>query len=285
MYKNYIVPLQKELNLVAQINSKIGYTNFKLPIAKVESLLGFPSGELCIFGVDVCHGNTQDSIPSVVALCSSYTSDFTKFYTSLSYQSPRQEIIEDLGDTFQRGLEVFQQRNGFLPKYILFYRDGVGEGMYDEVCAKEITSISEILHILYKTLPKLTFVVVQKRNHFRSVIEKDGESYNPPVGTVVEKIVVDKDNKNFYLYSHKALQGTARPTHYQIIRDDIQFDIRKFADFTYGLCHLHQACTRSVSIPPVIFCADKACGKANACYKFMNKYLVKEELKFRPFMY
>ena len=58
--------------------------------------------------------------------------------------------------------------------------------------------------------PRLTFVVVQKRNHLRTQVLQDNESLNPPPGTSITTTVTDKDTNNFYLYSHYALQVTQK---------------------------------------------------------------------------
>jgi len=72
---------------------------------------------------------------------------------------------------------------------------------------------------------------------------------------------------NFYLYSHKAIAGTARPTHYQVIHNDHGFTVEQMASFTYALAHLHQGCPKSVSIPAPIFYADRAAYQAQQCYE------------------
>ena len=54
--------------------------------------------------------------------------------------------------------------------------------------------------------PRLTFVIVQKRHHFRSIVNQDSHPFNPPPGTIIFSDVTDKDTTNFYLYSHHALQ-------------------------------------------------------------------------------
>jgi len=77
--------------------------------------------------------------------------------------------------------------------------------------------------------------------------------------------VTDKDTQNFYLYSHKALAGTARPTHYQVLTDEIGI-FSRLPKLTYALAHLHQGCTKSVSLPAPVFFADKAAGRAHDYY-------------------
>lgn len=50
--------------------------------------------------------------------------------------------------------------------------------------------------------PKLTFLIVQKRNHLRSV-DYDSYDKNPPPGTYIDNLaVIDQGQDNFYLYSH-----------------------------------------------------------------------------------
>jgi len=160
-------------------------------------------------------------------------------------------------------------KNKTLPSHILFYRDGVGEGMYEQVLSIEVKQIRSAYTEIYESkkipLPKLTFVVVQKRNHLRTAVEENGNWFNPPVGTLIRDDIVDTDRENFYLYSHFALQGTAKPTHYQVLLDECQFK-DSIMSFTFGLAHLHQGCPRSISIPAPVFYADKACGRISQYY-------------------
>lgn len=69
--------------------------------------------------------------------------------------------------------------------------------------------MKEAFKALYgsQPLPRLTYVIVQKRHHFRSiVVDENGNTFNPPPGSVINGDVTDKDTRNFYLYSHHALQ-------------------------------------------------------------------------------
>jgi len=182
------------------------------------------------------------------------------------------------------GLKSFQMKNAKLPRNILFYRDGVGEGMYEQVFQEEVKQIHEAFAKVYEKQmqPKLVFLVVQKRNHFRSIVASN--CTNPPVGTFISTGVVDLSKyKNFYLYSHQALKGTgtSRPTHYQILLNDMNLSVENLAHFTFASCHLHQACTRSVSIPPAVFCADKASFKA---YQNSTTYTLTNDVAYTAFM-
>jgi len=177
-------------------------------------------------------------------------------------QEPLQEKLENDAMAAMTG-EVFSEVKRY-PSHILFYRDGVGEGMFDWIRDNELPSLQDKLKQIYKAQnlrsPLLTFVVVQKRHHLRAVDDRSYDN-NPPPGTVIEDaMVIDAGPDNFYMYSHRALQGTARPTHYQIIfNENNQFNKRQLAEFTYAQAHLHQGCTKSVSLPACVYYADLAC--------------------------
>jgi hypothetical protein len=62
--------------------------------------------------------------------------------------------------------------------------------------------VGEIYALKKLQPPKITLVIVQKRNHLRAV---DDQSFdrNPPPGTYVDDVtVIDEGADNFYMYSH-----------------------------------------------------------------------------------
>lgn len=52
-------------------------------------------------------------------------------------QDPKKEIIVDFQNIVAHHLRVFKEKNGNYPATILYYRDGVSEGQFDEVMAIE----------------------------------------------------------------------------------------------------------------------------------------------------
>ena len=67
--------------------------------------------------------------------------------------------------------------------------------------------LAEIYHDQKIDALKLTFVITQKRYHFRirDVSSRDG---NPPPGALIDDLmVVDEEYPNFYLYSHKVISS------------------------------------------------------------------------------
>lgn len=93
---------------------------------------------------------------------------------------------------------------------------------------------------------------------------------------VVDSVIVDQArNWDFYLQSHTALHGTARPAHYFVLVDEIFKYYRKaelprgcnnpsdlLYMITYNMCYLSCRSITSVSIPPPVYYADVACDRA-----------------------
>lgn len=62
---------------------------------------------------------------------------------------------------------------------------------------------------------------------------------------------------DLYLISQQAIQGTARPAHYTVIRRGINaIDVDAFERITNALCYMWQRSPRSVSYCPPAYYAD-----------------------------
>jgi len=286
--------------LVPCLNAKIGGIGWAVDFRKMVDLkLPFDANDICIMGFDVCHGKLNlrsgQEKKSAVALCATTNALFTEYHTVLLEQSPKTELVERIGEMVKEALKSYQLKRGRLPSKIIFFRDGVGEGMYELVERKEIRRIKEAFSSIYDRFScvQMTFVIVQKRNHLRTAwkmintnndsAERKESFENAPVGTLIYSDIVDKEHPNFYLYSHHALQGTARPTHYQVLLDELKAaaDIRQFGRFVFSLTHLYQGCTKSVSYPTIVFLADKAAGR---CSQYFEGKPLHPKLKDTTFM-
>jgi eukaryotic translation initiation factor 2C len=81
--------------------------------------------------------------PTITALCASMDARSSRYATSIRVQTPRQEIINDLGDMVKEMLKTFYQTCGRKPDRILFYRDGtrISEGQFTQVLENETMAI------------------------------------------------------------------------------------------------------------------------------------------------
>lgn len=76
-------------------------------------------------------------------------------------------------------------------------------------------------------------------------------------------------NWDFYLQSHTALHGTARPAHYFVLVDEIfkyhtKEELPRGCNNPSDLLYMIMSCRSitSVSIPPPVYYADVACDRA-----------------------
>ncbi|KAF8681816.1 hypothetical protein HU200_045256 [Digitaria exilis] len=223
-----------------------------------------------IFGADVTHPSPGEaSSPSIAAVVASMDwPQVTKYKCLVSSQGHRVEIIDALftevrdpvkglvrGGMIRDLLISFRKSTGLRRERIIFYRDGVSEGQFSQVLLYEMDAIRKACASLEEGyLPRVTFVVVQKRHHTRLFPEnhrardQTDKSGNILPGTVVDTKICHPSEFNFYLCSHSGIKGTSRPAHYHVLIDENGFTADALQTLTYNLCYTYARCTRSVSI-------------------------------------
>lgn len=297
-------------NIGLKFNLKLGGTNHSIDPTK----LGLVSeGKTMIVGIDVTHASPGSFEPSIAGVVASIDKDLAQWPAELRAQeTSREEMVEDLEGLLVSRLRVWQKHNNnALPENIIVYRDGVSEGQYQTVLDKESLAIKAACAKVYPASqtkegrPRLTIVIVSKRHNTRfypadsSPRDRNG---NPLPGTVVDRGITEARNWDFFLQSHAAVQGTARPAHYIVIYDEI-FRFRQaqkpspaqssfkppvlslplnrsapktpsstqpqpaddLEQLTHNMCYLYGRATKSVSIPPPVYYAHLMCKRAR-CY-------------------
>ncbi|KAG6854932.1 hypothetical protein C0991_009755 [Blastosporella zonata] len=108
--------------------------------------------------------------PSITSLVWSYDEYATRYAAFTGVQHPRVETIEGLRDMVKRAIIAFGMRNRASPKRIVFFRDGVSEGEFDQVLKIELGAMRAAFDevwterkIIKDPKPKVTFIVVGKR--------------------------------------------------------------------------------------------------------------------------
>ncbi|KAK6141978.1 hypothetical protein DH2020_020765 [Rehmannia glutinosa] len=270
-------------NVALKINVKVGGRNTVMEQVynKMPYLTDRPT---IVFGADVTHPSPgEDSSPSIAAVVASMDwPEVTKYRGLVSAQAHREEIIQDLYNTKQdpkRGtihggmirehLIAFYKSTGIKPHRIIFYRDGVSEGQFNQVLLHEMDAIRKACVSIEATyMPRVTFVVVQKRHHTRLFPATHGDRHttdrsgNILPGTVVDTKICHPHEFDFYLCSHAGIQGTSRPAHYHVLYDENAFTADALQMLTNSLCYTYARCTRSVSIVPPAYYAHLAAFRA-----------------------
>src|SRR5690606_14127167 len=130
-------------------------------------------------------------------------------------QKGRSDILEE--ETFHyllRSLKVdFSKYSS-----IIMYRDGVGESMFLAVEQKEYNALRNCNEIPANT--KISYLVFNKRHRTRFFKVGDRGIENPNAGTVVDTVVTNKGDFDFYLQAHRCGIGSASLPHYIFIHDD-----------------------------------------------------------------
>lgn len=175
-------------------------------------------------------------------------------------------------------LRAFLRANKFLPSKILFYRDGVSDSMYEAVLQKEVRKVESAYAAIRTEFersgkggvkpgnqsgnPKITALIVTKRHHTRFYPKSNNAKENCQQGTCVESGVTHPCYFDFFLQSHDPLQGTAKPTYYFVLRNDMGFSAEEMQDLTNHLCYTYIRCTMPVGYVPAAYYADRLCDRA-----------------------
>ncbi|XP_030760165.1 protein argonaute-2-like isoform X2 [Sitophilus oryzae] len=276
---------QTAVNILLKVNSKLNGVNHTLAVAPL--IMKRP---VMIMGADVTHpGPGSTGLPSVAAVTASHDPKAFKYNICWRLQDPRLEIIGDLENIVHEQLMFFYAQTKVKPEAILFFRDGVSEGQFEEVKDKEIRAIRAACKRVQKDgfEPKITFLVVQKRHHTRMfpVNPKDSQdkNMNVPAGTCVDTDITHPFMQDFYLVSHASIQGVAKPTKYCTLHDDNNMDNDQIEELSYYLCHMFTRCNRSVSYPAPTYYAHLAAARAKVYIENDRVNLTNLEQEFRRY--
>ena len=230
--------------IVQQINCKLGGESWNVQIPA-------PLSKMMIVGIDVCHdtqSNKGRGKRSVVGFTATTNSQFTKYFSTVKFQDVGQEIVDQLSACFGEAMENFKSLNGFYPQEVIVYRDGVGEGQFLEVFQYEVPQLRQIL-LSKNSAIKLTFVIVQKRIHTRIFDHPRGGVKNPLPGTVVDNGCTDPEMYDFFMVNQSVTQGTATPTHYHVILDEVNLPPANLQLLTFKLGHLYFNWAGTIRVP------------------------------------
>ena len=260
-------------NICLKINAKLGGVNHTIDTSNTSFAEVFKSPVMFI-GADVNHPpvGMDETMPSIAAAVGSIDSRLDGYASCVRFQKhsravesksqvfgapkrkERLEIIDKFDEMCHHLISAFSNNCGTLPDKIIYYRDGVSEGQFREVLNKELKLLKKACKRIsadYK--PAVTIVCVQKRHHMKMFCKVDGS--NVPPGCVVDEGVTHPVEFDFYLCSHKGIQGTSRPTHYHVLWDENKFNSNSLQSLTYNLCHVYARCTKAVSIPAPVYYA------------------------------
>ncbi|KAF2493554.1 Piwi-domain-containing protein [Lophium mytilinum] len=256
-------------NVALKFNLKKGGVNHYVSEAEMKPL----DARTIVFGIDVTHPSpgSSETSPSIAGVVASCDTKFTQYPASLRTQRGRQEMVSDLEEMITERLKLWSAKNKGLPDKVIVYRDGVSEGQYAIVLEQEYPAFVASFNKLYGAAskhPKVSIIVVGKRHHTRfyptTPADADGRTGNCSPGTVVDRGVTGERLFDFFLVAHQGLQGTSKPAHYVVIKDDNKLGADQLQRLTHNLCYTFGRATRSVSVCPPAYYADILCERGRA---------------------
>ncbi|KAH8307131.1 hypothetical protein KR044_005623, partial [Drosophila immigrans] len=283
-------------NVLLKVNSKLNGINHKLKDDPRTML-----ANVMYLGADVTHPSPdQREIPSVVGVAGSHdpfgASYNMQYRLQTSGTGGAREEIDDMESIVTEHLRVYREYRGSYPQHIIYYRDGVSDGQFMKIKSIELRSIYAACSKL-KIQPKLCCVIVVKRHHTRffptTQPHPRNKFNNVDPGTIVDRTIVHPNEMQFFMVSHQSIQGTAKPTRYNVIENTGDLDIDLLQQLTYNLCHMFPRCNRSVSYPAPAYLAHLAAARGRVYInnarlsrspkeEYQKRLIVPEFLKTNP---
>ncbi|KAK4556352.1 Protein argonaute [Recurvomyces mirabilis] len=256
-------------NVCMKFNAKLGGSTCRAvgDIKKNNKETGLFSVPTMILGADVSHGAPGSETPSMAALTCSMDRLAIRYAAACETNGFRVEMMttENINSMLKPLVQswVGAVGGGKFPQRIFYFRDGVSEGQYQHVLQQEVADMKALL----KTAdPKLNipFIVVVggKRHHVRFFPEKGDRNGNPLPGTLVETGVTHPYENDFFLCSHAAIKGTARPMHYHVLLNEVGMSNEELQTIIYEHSYQYIRATTPVSQHPAIYYAHIASNRA-----------------------
>ena len=259
-------------NVCMKVNAKMGGATAVAKssiIPKINPLAA--NTPTMIVGADVSHpppgsGETATSFAAITVSKDAY---FSRYWADVQTNGNRVEMITtaNIHEHFAPMAKkwMIELGRGQPPKRILYIRDGVSEGQYAQVLDQEVRDMKDaFMRLGCKEIPLFTVVIAGKRHHIRFFPEKGDRNSNPLPGTLVETGCTHPFEFDFYLCSHVAIKGTARPIHYHCILNDGKWQAAELQHFIFEHSYQYMRSTTPVSLHPAVYYAHLAAERARA---------------------
>jgi eukaryotic translation initiation factor 2C len=263
-------------NVCMKFNAKLGGTTCRAIGPKSAGPLGSFTQSTMVIGADVSHAAPGQQTASMAAMTISMDAMGARYSAACETNGYRKEMIQtpQIKSMLEPHIKhwVSTVGQGRFPSRILYFRDGVAEQQYAHVLQQEVMDIKALLKSANPNA-NIPFVVViaGKRHHVRFFPEKGDRNGNPLPGTLVDSGVTHPFENDFYLCSHAALKGTARPTHYHVILNEANMSNDELQTILYEQSYQYARATTPVSIHPAIYYAHIASGRASVHDPTWNK--------------
>jgi aubergine-like protein len=268
-----------QFNLVDQFNVKIGGENHHTNFVKENIMKN--SDVFLVIGL-----KTQvERATGKVKYC--MTSSRNKFlnYINTSIkecENNKQQRDALLTTMFKDAIQNLMKQSPNPPNYIILYRKG---GNYIEniqlaldekdIFIKVITDLEEMLKKTKNISMQIPFYYIccnlKSDMKFFEVASNDSKSYaNPKSGLIIDEGVTQKNRFEFYIQPQFVNQGTATPSHYQVMcshqhNDDV-LKLEQLEKLTFYLCYYYFTWAGAIREPGALKMAETALDFSVRCF-------------------
>ena len=268
-----------QFNLVDQFNVKIGGENHHINFVKENIMKN--SDVFLVIGL-----KTQvERATGKVKYC--MTSSRNKFlnYINTSIKecaNNKQQRDALLTTMFKDAIQNLMKQSPNPPNYIILYRKG---GNYIEniqlaldekdIFIKVITDLEEMLKKTKNISMQIPFYYIccnlKSDMKFFEVASNDSKSYaNPKSGLIIDEGVTQKNRFEFYIQPQFVNQGTATPSHYQVMcshqhNDDV-LKLEQLEKLTFYLCYYYFTWAGAIREPGALKMAETALDFSVRCF-------------------
>ena len=256
-------------NVCMKVNAKLGGVTAEAKGLTNTILSKDGTKRIMCIGADVSHAAPGSESASMAAIAVSLDRACTKYAALCETNGHRLEIIttDNINTLLPPMVNKWRETVGAgqVPDEIFYFRDGVSEGQYRHVLDQELRDLKAYFKSINPSkVPKFLVIIASKRHHVR-FFPPQGQgdrNGNPIPGTLVEKGVTHPFEFDFYLCSHAAIKGTARPIHYHVIHNETQISPSNLQQVIYEHSYQYIRSTTPVSMFPAVYYAHLASNRA-----------------------
>ena len=203
-------------NIVEQINIKIGGTNYYIDFYKEK--ISSKNKIYLILGLE-SRQSSQGKDYVMTASTSLYLNKMvTTIKSAKNFTDEKEKAIENL---IALSLKELAKSAPHPPDYIILYRQGGNYVQNKQLAEEEVPYFKKYLKNRFKNYnPKFIYICCNLKANLKFFEKKNNGYFNPPSGLCVDSEVTQKDIYEFYIQPQFVNQGTATPTHYQVLYDE-----------------------------------------------------------------
>ncbi|CAI5437976.1 unnamed protein product [Caenorhabditis angaria] len=277
-------------NVINKLNVKLGGTNYHVQensISDDQLILGVSSPVATSL---ISH--MRDGKGLLNPMCIGYSSNVynpQEFIGDFTLTDAAGDALVSMEEIVENVLNVWTEKRKEPLRRLIIYRAASSEGAYGSILAYEVPLIRNAMKAKGFEETKLIYIMVNKDHNFRLFKSLDGSNSNGngkseamsrttstsspwkddpniPPGVLVDAEIIHPSFKQFFLNSHRTLQGSAKTPLYTVLVDEFYAGMSKLESMTYALCYHHQIVSLVTSLPSPLYVANEYAKRGRALW-------------------